>query len=97
MTQRDIQGRFLAGGVLQLRPTAAHKDILCCDLSVTPLGGSIGGGFGSTLMSGAVRFEGALQVVHVPKLPFACEVTIDDSATHRPLAGANTQPNQRGV
>ena len=81
MPQRTtVGGDFFAGSVLQIRPTLGLKrDLWCADLSTTQWGGSIGRSFGSTLMSGAIRFEGALTIVHCPPLPASFEITIDDA------------------
>ncbi len=79
MTQRTIHGRFLAGNWLQLRPVGAPRDLWCFDFGSTQIGGSIGGGFGATLMDGAIQFDGALQILHVPPLPMSFEVVIDDT------------------
>ena len=94
MPQRTLRGDFWAGGHLQLRPdTPGARDLWCCDLSTTPLGGSVGGGFGSTLMSGAVRYEGQLIVVHCPPLPASFSITIEDSFPRDPPAPRRSKHN----
>jgi hypothetical protein len=77
--QGDIHGNYLAGGHLQIRATGSKRDLWCANLSTTPLGGSVGGSIpGSILMTGAIRYEGALQVIHCPRAPAQFQVTVDD-------------------